>query len=351
MKSLFSHMKVKAIIAGIILILIGCSTLYWYFGYHVKTPEYALKMIEESITKHDMNKFSKYVDKQSLLEDLANDVVESITSSDQQTANGTGFAMQEYSSIFKTAFVKGFDTALTNYVTYGKQDTDNQPAADSDTANSNDLLETVGVNNLTVTGYKILSIDTQTKKAIVQVDTTQNDIEKPFSFRVIMAQQDDGHWMAVKVDNFSDFLIMLNKERKQGMLLYINKTDALMNEHKKTFKNIEGQLQDIRNSGNIGSDAVRNNLKDIINNDMLPHWHMLKEALSAINAPKSATTIQNLRVKICDLYIAYYENYAKWLDDKDVKSLRDAEASLKKARTLEANESDLTNIIKRDLSQ
>ena len=84
---------------------------------------------------------------------------------------------------------------------------------------------------------------------------------------------------------------------------------------------------------------------------MLPHWHMLKEALAAVSVPKSAETLQRLRLKICDLYIAYYENYVKWLDDKEIKSLREAESNLKRAKTLETNETDLVNIIKRDLAK
>ncbi|WP_182187849.1 DUF2939 domain-containing protein [Pectinatus frisingensis] len=352
MKRIVSNFKIKAAIAGIIVILISCGTLYWYFGYYVKTPDYAIKKIGTSIAEHDVKTFNKYVDRKALLDDLADSVTESIVHADQQSVDGTGFAMQEYSSIFKKAFIKGFDEALTDYVTYGevavKQNSDDQSTGTSDYA---DLLQTSGLNNLTYNSYKLVSIDKQTKKALLEVDVVQNEIDEPFAFNVTMEQQADGHWEMVKVENFSDFLKLLNEKRRQEMLSYVSKTDALMTEHDKTFKNIDGQLQDIKDTGSIGNNDVRNNLKNIINDNMLPHWHMLKEALAAVSVPKSAETLQRLRLKICDLYIAYYENYVKWLDDKEIKSLREAESNLKRAKTLETNETDLVNIIKRDLAK
>ncbi|WP_196605895.1 hypothetical protein [Pectinatus haikarae] len=351
MRISFNNFRVKTIIASIIMAIIVCSTLYWYFGYHIKTPEYALKMISESINKHDLAEFNKYVDRKELLSGMADDIIADIIQSDQQTTDNTAFALQEYSSIFKTAFLKNLDTALTKFVSSEKWSDDTASSADEDTASYMSLLENAGLIDLSVNDYKIISVDKSAKTATLAVDTTQNEIAKTFTFKIILLQQDNGRWMVTKIENYSEFLSMLSTERKKYMLSYVEKTDALMNEHKKTFNNIDSQLQEIISSGNIGSNSVRDDLKKIMNDNMLPHWHMLKEALAAINPPKSAETLQRLRLQICDYYIAYYENYIKWLDDKNIKSLRDANDSLKRAKILETNENNLTNIIKRDLSK
>lgn len=347
----FTNFRIKAIIIGIILAVICCSTLYWYFGYHIKTPEYALKMINESIDKHDVNTFDKYVDRKKLLDGLSDVIIANIMQSDQRSTEDAAFALQEYSKIFKTAFTKNLDVALTSYLQNGKWADNGQASTDDETTNYMSLLENAGLNEISFVDYKVVSVDKTAQTATVDVDVMQKEIDKPFTFEVLLAQQDDGHWMVEKINNFSDFLTMVNGERKKYLLSYVQKTDALMTEHKKTFNNIDGQLQQIITSSNIGSDSVRNDLKKIINENMLPHWHMLKEALTAINPPKSVETLQTLRLQICDAYIAYYENYAKWLDDKEIKSLREANENLKKAKTLTANESNLTNIIKRDLTK
>ena len=47
----------------------------------------------------------------------------------------------------------------------------------------------------------------------------------------------------------------------------------------------------------------------------------------------------------CESKIAYYQDYAKWLDNKDVKTLREATDNLKKAKTMEYEANLLTKRI------
>lgn len=54
--------------------------------------------------------------------------------------------------------------------------------------------------------------------------------------------------------------------------------------------------------------------------------------------PAAAQSLQKLRLKICDLHIAYAQGYADWMTDKKAATLRDAERQLAQARTLEQEE-------------
>ncbi|WP_196592984.1 DUF2939 domain-containing protein [Pectinatus sottacetonis] len=350
MKMISKNLKIKIFITGIILLLMGCGTLYWYFGYYVKTPEYTLQMTEKAIKNHNEEKFAEYVDKKALIDQLSSDVVNNLINSNQETPNGMPATMQEYSGIFKEAFTKELSDALDFYVKNGKWQNNAKQQNESITQ-YNALLENLGLNNLTVKDYKMISVDKKAGKAVFQINVVQNELKKAFPFKIILLRQLDGHWKIVRIANFSDFFVMLNQDRRQYMYLYVNKTDSLMNQHRETFISIQDQIQSIIRSGNIGSDEVRNKLKVIINTNMIPHWQMLKTALSAINAPQSAVTLQKLRLRVCDAYIAYYQNYAKWLDDKNINSLHAANDNLKKAKILEDNERNLTNIIKRNLTQ
>lgn len=349
MKKIFSNFKIKIILCCAFIAALACGWAYWYFGYYTRTPEYAIKMISQAVNEHDINTFNKYVNREKLLESLSDALINDLMHSNQHASENTSLALQEYSSIFKATFVKNLDTALNYYIKNGQWP--ENAAADEETADYMRIIQGIGFNNISVTGYEITTVDKTAKTAIVNIDATQNEIEQHFTFELLLAQQDNGRWMIEKANNFPDFLTLMDKSRKKYMKDYVKKTDALMLEHKKNFTDIDEQIQEIINSGNIGNNEVRSNLKRLITNSMLPHWHMFREALASVNPPKSAETLQKLRLQICDDYISYYDNYADWLDNKDIKSLRDANNSLKKAKTLETNEANLTNIIKKDLAQ
>lgn len=350
MKKIFSNMKIKLFLIGIILLLIALSSLYWYFAYHIKTPEYAWQMVQTSIEKHDIEKFNKYIDEKALVNKLSQDIIENMLISRTAQQGDTRLVMQEYAGIFQEALGKKIDEAVNLYVKTGKWEKD---TAQSQEQMSEDaaLIDNLGLNDIKVIDKKLISIDEKAGKAIYKIDIQQTEIAQNFSFTVLMERQSNGVWKIVQINNFSEFLTLLNNHRRQYMHEYVEKTDALMQQHKKTFSDIQNQLNAIISKNSIGSDAVRNDLKTIINTNMVPHWKMLKEALTAINAPKSASTLQKLRLRICDLYLEYYTNYSKWLDDKNIQTLRAANKALNQAKILESNENNLTNIVKKDILQ
>ena len=59
-----NNKKIYKIIGLIVLlILAGCA---FYFFYWVKTPQYSLKLIQESVQNHDVVAFEKHVDTEAL---------------------------------------------------------------------------------------------------------------------------------------------------------------------------------------------------------------------------------------------------------------------------------------------
>ena len=57
--------KKKLIFGGVILVLVLVAA--WYFMYFTKTPGYALNQAREAYTKHDVATFKKYVDVESIV--------------------------------------------------------------------------------------------------------------------------------------------------------------------------------------------------------------------------------------------------------------------------------------------
>ena len=56
-----------------LLVLIGIALGGWYNLYYIKTPEYSINLIQEAIKKHDVDKFKKHVDLDSVVAHTVDD--------------------------------------------------------------------------------------------------------------------------------------------------------------------------------------------------------------------------------------------------------------------------------------
>ena len=77
---------------------------------------------------------------------------------------------------------------------------------------------------------------------------------------------------------------------------------------------------------------------DVIKKD----WAERRQELSNLPVPHGAKTLNNLRMRICDLQIEYAENFAQWMDDKKADTAKAAEDKKKLAQTLQAEDNALT---------
>ena len=94
-------------------------------------------------------------------------------------------------------------------------------------------------------------------------------------------------------------------------------------------------------SGSLGSQATRDEIKDLMENVIQKDWDERKQELFSVSVPDAAQTLQHLRIRICDLYIDYAKNYALWMTDKKAGTIREADTKLKQAKTLELEASTI----------
>ena len=85
--------------------------------------------------------------------------------------------------------------------------------------------------------------------------------------------------------------------------------------------------------------------------DILTDWQSRREALSAVTPPHTMQSLHQLRLKICDLHIAYAQEYASWMTDKNAATIRSAENKLRQAEVLEVEASFLVQRAKRSLAE
>jgi len=95
------------------------------------------------------------------------------------------------------------------------------------------------------------------------------------------------------------------------------------------------RLYRVLGAGALGNQTTRDMARQIMEQDVLADWQGRREELSAVSVPRTMQSLQQLRLKICDLHIAYAEGYAAWMTDKNAATIRSAETNLRQADVLE----------------
>ncbi|MEI4438797.1 hypothetical protein, partial [Streptococcus anginosus] len=98
----------------------------------------------------------------------------------------------------------------------------------------------------------------------------QSEINQPFVFKVSLEEQADGYWKVVSVDNFADFIKALEDGRKEFIKDYLSQTALIIIDKEKILTENEANLNAALNLGTLGSSQTRTDLKNDIENKILP---------------------------------------------------------------------------------
>ena len=334
-----NKLKIFAVLLLAAVIAIGGGIAY--VNFHMKTPEYALQAVQDAVAEHDMDTFNKYVDTDSVVSGVVSNMLDGIVAAQDNLPDEAKAAMNNFATMFKAPLTASLDSGLKNFVQTGSWQSgdlteDNQGAM----INSDMILEQAGLTNLEFVGIDSITVNEDSKSAQAGIKVKQTEIDQEFVFNVTLEQQADGYWKVVSIDNFADYIKLLESGRQEYLKKYLEDTSLMLMDKEKTLAESEANFNASLNTGALGSTSSRTALKDTIESTILPQLKDMQAALQQTEVPKAAESLHNLRLKSCESRISYYENYAKWLDDKDIKSLRAATDELKKAKTME-HEADI----------
>lgn len=199
--------KKKIIIA--VLIAVIAIVLGWYFLYFTKTPVYALNLARESVEKHDVVTFKKHVDVESIVGSGYDDFVD-VQMNDPLIKDNPfkGFAEVMLKGL-KSQIVPVLSQEIYNGIEK-KSDDSNQNAKSKEAAN--EVKEKTGVKDLEFKSISSANIDGNS--AIVPIIFSSKELNQDVTFDLLMKKLEDGTWQAIKVNNFKEYLDLVEKNEK-----------------------------------------------------------------------------------------------------------------------------------------
>ena len=328
--------KWKAILAVLIaaVVVMGGGAL-WYYGYYTKTPEYAVRMIEEASVSHDVVKFERYVDVRKISEMAGDEFLEGVMDSDRALTEEARSAVSNYASIFKASVSKNFEDAIREYVRTGEWG-GLSPDAQL-------LLDKAGLYQAEPRGVDGLEKNAEDGKATVGFRLHQKEAADEFVLKVRLVKGQDGVWRAEEIANFREFITFVMKARKEQFRSYLKTTEDILRVHEEKISAADKKLVDILHSGSMGDMNVRRQMRTVMAEEILPDWQLRRSELEQIDPPTAAQTLHRLRLRICDMRISYAIRYAEWLETKKAADIQEANEILKEARTLEQEAETMTH--------
>lgn len=324
--------------AAVIIVIFGI--VHFFSNSRANAPIQSVKILQESITNHDQVQFNNVVNVDRLLSTSFDSFVEGMIASDKSMPEEAKDHVVKFTQMLKVPMTESLKTAIENYVAYGTFENKSQGDKSKNLQDSNmmavsEFLTRTGLDKVTfrdVDSVKMLK--DSDKQAIAAINFFQPEIAREFTFEVLLEKDDKDVWRVVSIRNFRDFIELVNKIRRDQLDKYISETDAIITHHNKNIRSSEQKYSEILSSGSLGKDETRSNLKTLMIDVVKKDWEARKEELFNVNVPSGAESLQNLRIKICDLSIESAELYAKWMDDKKAATVKEADEKRKQVQAL-----------------
>ena len=189
--------KLKLLLAAVLLCLI--SSAAWYFLYWIRTPQYSLGLIRESITSHNFVLLQKHADLESLYshgyDDMASEMPKNLRNNPLASAIVKSLKGRIISQLIDETG-KNFDAAANQ-----KGLTKEEQASDDF---SNLLKNRIGAAAISMTD--IVSVTRNGNEATADIRIHDKKLNRDFIWKIRMVPNSDGSWKAVQIMNLKEYL-------------------------------------------------------------------------------------------------------------------------------------------------
>ena len=215
--------KKTGIIATIIIAVLVIGGIAGY-TYYKRTPTYTFDLIKTSVEKHDWDTFSKHVDTKNLISTSYDAIVESAVEADEDTDEDIKGMASGFAKLLKPAIVDALNDDVEQWVKTGEVKSSDKKAGSKDEQNAQNAAD----NMTKETGFDKSSFKgvSYTKDngdfSLVGITISDSQLGKDFTLELKMRQLDDGTWQILEISNLKDYLLELDKARKDK-LAEINK--------------------------------------------------------------------------------------------------------------------------------
>ncbi len=111
--------KNRLIAALVVMAAVLAGMGAWYFGSYTKSPEYALRQIQNAIARHDQQAFDQYVDAEHLTASAVDAVLAGMMDADRSLTDASRDSISSLAEMFRIPLHNSFRCVLWDFVRTG----------------------------------------------------------------------------------------------------------------------------------------------------------------------------------------------------------------------------------------
>lgn len=301
---------------------------YYYFNVRTDTPDYAIKTVSRSIEQHDVKEFHRVVNLDGVLDSGYDGFVDGMTTPGNATTPDAKEAIRNFTQMLRVPLLLSLKVAVDSYVETGDLNA-------TEHVGVMELIERTGLNDIEVRGVHNIELnDANRNEAFADLILYQPELGREFPIKIVLTRGADEQWQITRVQNFQEYVAQITQARQMQFDEYLAKAGEINAKHEITIREAEQKYSAILTQGNLAQEQTRNELKKILNDVVKPDWEMRKQELFSLPVPKGAAPLHDLYMRICDLSIVAAQDYAKWLDDRNVATIKAAENKIHQVQML-----------------
>lgn len=327
----------------LLILIFSLGILLWYFAFYARTPEYAVKQLEQALQEKDIETFREYTNLELLLSDAYDDLTVDLFSHDAELSPQSKILFEKFFVLVKPQIVEtATDTIshrISDEVWLLPEGTDllkgRQLGVDYE-----QFLERSLLKSTTIRG--VSSITRRDHTAILMLDVTEEFSQTPFTLELLLEKGNDGPWRVTSIKNYRSYLEtvypMLYKDIKQ----YIEATAEINSEynHKLQMQQWDFQYRSHSSGGQLSKDQ-RMNIASYLEDNVIPTVKKRQAELDQIEIPPGALHLSALRKESTDLSIRIWQHYIHGLREDNISEFHTAESLHKQMLATEQRIEDI----------
>ena len=319
------------------------GTVIWYFGFFIRTPEYALRQAQEAWQKQDAETFKHYVNLGVLTSRAYDDLTVDLFAYDSTLTPQTRVMFEKFYIMIKPQLAQGTEESILNRLASGSWSLPGgtnllkgrQLGIDYER-----FLERSQMRNTTL--ISIDRVNRHGSTALAELTIQDDYTQQSFQLTLSMEQAEDGHWQVAYIKNYRQYLDAVSPLQNQDIASYIESTQSIVSAYNEKFEAQQERFKALSSTRNGKlSDTQRQKLTDLLTNSVIPALQQRQAELDLIAVPPGAQYLAAQRKLSTETTLSSWEHFLRGLKNNDPTEFDTAEALHKQELAIDLRIDDI----------
>lgn len=200
--------KQKTIFLGLLIAILGA--LAFYFFYWTKTPQYSITLIQQAVKNHNVDKFERYVDLDTLYGRAYDDFISKSVVPKNDTEKMASTFATGIMQMFKPTVVSALKDATLKEIS-GTQSI--ETSAKQQKGDVKEGIKIISDINKNTVIKNISVISKESEVANIGITLHDKELESDFVLKVKMNKLENGEWRVKEITNLIEYLDSVKKTK------------------------------------------------------------------------------------------------------------------------------------------